>query len=72
MTHVQPTWLQIDASQPAKDKVYKGVVDCARKIARQEGYRGFFGGCLVKVGLGSMTAVMLVMYDEVMNAVAGY
>jgi len=61
--------LQIEASKPKKDQIYNGMQDCFKKILKTEGPKGFFKGALANVLRGTGAAIVLVMYDEIMNFV---
>jgi len=61
--------LQIEASKPEAEQIYKGMGDCFSKIMKDEGPKGFFKGALANVLRGTGAAIVLVMYDEIMNAV---
>jgi len=61
--------LQIEASKPAEEQIYSGMQDCFNKILKTEGPRGFFKGALANVLRGTGAAIVLVMYDEIMNFV---
>jgi len=61
--------LQIEASKPEAEQVYKGMQDCFQKILANEGPGGFFKGALANVLRGTGAAIVLVLYDEIMNAV---
>lgn len=41
--------------------------DCFAKILKTEGPAGFFKGALANVLRGTGAAIVLVMYDEIMN-----
>lgn len=45
-------------------KKYSGTLDCWRKVAANEGFKGFFKGALSNVLRGAGGALVLVMYDE--------
>jgi len=62
--------LQIDASKPAAEQLYKGMPDCFSKILKNEGAGGFFKGALANVLRGTGAALVLVIYDEIMNFAA--
>jgi len=43
--------------------------DCFKKILAQEGPKGFFKGVVANLFRGTGAAIVLVMYDEIMNAI---
>jgi len=59
--------LQIEASKPADQKMYNGMADCFTKILKTEGPKGFFKGAFANILRGTGAAIVLVMYDEIMN-----
>lgn len=61
--------LQIEASKPKADQIYNGMGDCFKKILKKEGPGGFFKGALANVLRGTGAALVLVIYDEIINAV---
>merc|ERR1712224_542559 len=61
--------LQIEATKPKADQMYNGMADCFSKILAQEGSKGFFKGALANILRGTGAAIVLVMYDEIMNAI---
>jgi len=61
--------LQIEASKPKADQIYNGMSDCFSKIMAKEGVGGFFKGAMANILRGTGAAIVLVMYDEIMNAV---
>mmetsp|Transcript_25528 Transcript_25528/g.28363 ORF Transcript_25528/g.28363 Transcript_25528/m.28363 type:complete len:304 (-) Transcript_25528:154-1065(-) len=61
--------LQIEASKPKNEQIYKGMTDCFGKILKTEGPGGFFKGAMANILRGTGAAIVLVMYDEIMNAV---
>jgi len=62
--------LQIEASKPPEQQVYKSLPDCFAKIMKTEGPNGFFKGALANILRGTGAAIVLVMYDEIINAFA--
>merc|ERR1711988_959992 len=57
--------LQMQAERPVEEHVYKGTMDCLKKIAAEEGigagvYKGFVANALRSVG----GALVLVLYDR--------
>merc|ERR1712046_441504 len=61
--------LQIEAGKPEAERIYAGMADCFGKILAAEGPGGFFKGALANILRGTGAAIVLVMYDEIMNAV---
>jgi len=61
--------LQIEASKPEAEQIYKGMQDCFKKILDNEGAKGFFKGALANILRGTGAAIVLVLYDEIMNFV---
>jgi len=61
--------LQIEASKPKAEQMYNGMSDCFSKILQAEGPKGFFKGAAANILRGTGAAIVLVMYDEIMNAV---
>jgi len=61
--------LQIEASKPAEEKIYNGMSDCFKKILQKEGPKGFFKGAFANILRGTGAAIVLVLYDEIMNFV---
>jgi solute carrier family 25 (adenine nucleotide translocator) protein 4/5/6/31 len=61
--------LQVEASKPKAEQIYNGMSDCFTKILKNEGPGGFFKGALANILRGTGAAIVLVMYDEIMNAV---
>jgi len=61
--------LQIEASKPQNERIYNGMSDCFSKILAKEGPKGFFKGALANILRGTGAAIVLVLYDEIMNFV---
>merc|ERR1712157_371984 len=62
--------LQIEASKPKDQQMYSGMADCFGKILKTEGPGGFFKGALANILRGTGAALVLVIYDEILNAVS--
>jgi len=62
--------MQIEASKPAAEQIYKTVPECISKILAAEGPGGFFKGALANIVRGTGAAIVLVMYDEIQNFLA--
>mmetsp|Transcript_15937 Transcript_15937/g.39992 ORF Transcript_15937/g.39992 Transcript_15937/m.39992 type:complete len:300 (-) Transcript_15937:143-1042(-) len=62
--------LQIDASKPKDQQLYTSMVDCFGKILANEGPTGFFKGAFANVLRGTGAALVLVIYDEIINYVS--
>jgi len=61
--------LQNEATKPKDQQYYNGMSDCFKKILAQEGPKGFFKGVVANLFRGTGAAIVLVMYDEIMNAI---
>jgi solute carrier family 25 (adenine nucleotide translocator) protein 4/5/6/31 len=61
--------LQNEATKPKDQQIYNGMFDCYKKIMEKEGSKGFFKGALANILRGTGAAIVLVMYDEIMNAI---
>jgi len=61
--------LQNEATKPKAEQMYDGMNDCFNKIMKQEGPKGFFKGAGANILRGTGAAMVLVMYDEIMNAI---
>jgi len=59
--------LQNEATKPKDQQYYNGMADCFKKILAQEGSKGFFKGVVANLFRGTGAAIVLVMYDEIMN-----
>merc|ERR1712113_110814 len=61
--------LQMQSEKPVEEHLYKGTMDCLKKVASEEGlvaglYKGFLANVLRSVG----GALVLVFYDRAKNA----
>ena len=54
--------------QAGGEKMYSGTLDCWAKVASQEGFGAFFKGALSNVLRGAGGALVLIMYDEIKEA----
>merc|ERR1712151_462141 len=59
--------LQNEATKPKSEQIYDGMGDCFRQILAKEGAKGFFKGAGANILRGTGAAIVLVMYDEIMN-----
>merc|ERR1712151_1216919 len=59
--------LQNEATKPKSEQIYDGMGDCFRQILAKEGTKGFFKGAGANILRGTGAAIVLVMYDEIMN-----
>jgi solute carrier family 25 (adenine nucleotide translocator) protein 4/5/6/31 len=59
--------LQIEAGKPEAERIYNGMADCFQKILATEGPGGFFKGAIANILRGTGAAIVLVLYDEIMN-----
>ena len=53
----------MDVGRPEEERRYKGIIDCATKVYREEGFRAFYKGALTNALRGSGSALVLVFYD---------
>ena len=60
--------MQMESDKPVKDRMYKGSMDCAAKIIKNEGMPGMFKGALANIFRGVGASLVLVMYGEIKNA----
>jgi solute carrier family 25 (adenine nucleotide translocator) protein 4/5/6/31 len=51
-----------------KTVLYKNTMDCWTKIAKNEGFKGFYKGSVANIARGSGGALVLVLYDEFQKA----
>ena len=61
--------LMMQAGKAIEAREYNGTLDCWRKIAAQEGTKGFFKGAFTNVVRGAGAAVVLPLYDEVQKMI---
>jgi len=64
--------LQLEATKPKEEQIYNGMGDCFKKILAKEGPQGFFKGALANILRGTGAAIVLVLYDEIMNALDSF
>jgi len=57
--------LMMQSGRKGGEVMYKGTLDCWRKIAKNEGAGAFFKGAFSNVLRGTGGALVLVMYDEI-------
>ena len=55
----------------SKELLYSGTVDCFTKIAKKEGFKGFFKGAWSNVIRGAGGSLVLVFYDVFSDLVKG-
>jgi len=55
--------------QAGGERQYHGTIDCWRKVAATEGFKGFFKGAWSNVIRGAGGAFVLVLYDEVQKLI---
>jgi len=55
--------------QAGGERMYSGTIDCWRKVAANEGFKGFFKGAWSNVIRGAGGAFVLVLYDEVQKLI---
>uniref|UniRef100_A0A672LRQ9 ADP/ATP translocase n=1 Tax=Sinocyclocheilus grahami TaxID=75366 RepID=A0A672LRQ9_SINGR len=57
--------MMMQSGRKGADIMYKGTVDCSRKITKDEGPKAFFKGAWSNVLRGMGGAFVLVLYDEI-------
>ncbi|NXJ75174.1 ADT1 translocase, partial [Trogon melanurus] len=57
--------MMMQSGRKGADIMYKGTIDCWRKIAKDEGSKAFFKGAWSNVLRGMGGAFVLVLYDEI-------
>lgn len=57
--------LQMQSDKPVEERLYKGTVDCAIKIMKDEGPTGMFKGALANIFRGVGASLVLVLYGEI-------
>jgi len=60
--------MMMQSGRAKEDLMYKGTIDCWKKIYQNEGGNAFFKGALSNVLRGTGGALVLVLYDELKNA----
>lgn len=63
--------MMMQSGRKGADVMYKGTIDCWRKIAAQEGSKAFFKGAFSNVLRGTGGALVLVLYDELKTLMFG-
>jgi len=63
--------MMMQSGRKGADVMYKGTLDCWRKIAAQEGTNAFFKGAFSNVLRGTGGALVLVLYDELKTLMFG-
>nr|CAB3266189.1 ADP/ATP translocase 3-like [Phallusia mammillata] len=63
--------MMMQSGRAKEDIMYKGTIDCWRKIRQQEGGKAFFKGAFSNVLRGTGGALVLVLYDELKSALFG-
>jgi hypothetical protein len=52
-------------SQPVNQKIYNGLIDCAVKTYKSEGYMGFYKGFIPQwMRFGPFNIIQLVVWEE--------
>nr|CAB3266188.1 ADP/ATP translocase 3-like [Phallusia mammillata] len=63
--------MMMQSGRAKEDIMYKGTIDCWRKIHQQEGGKAFFKGAFSNVLRGTGGALVLVLYDELKRVFFG-
>ena len=56
--------MMMQSGRSKEERMYKGTIDCWRKIRQQEGGKAFFKGAFSNILRGTGGALVLVLYDE--------
>merc|ERR1712139_236224 len=56
--------LQMQSEKPAEERIYKGTMDCFKKIAAEEGMGALYKGFVANVFRSVGGALVLVLYDR--------
>lgn len=56
--------MMMQSGRSKEERMYKGTLDCWRKIRQQEGGKAFFKGAFSNILRGTGGALVLVLYDE--------
>ena len=56
--------MMMQSGRSKEERMYKGTIDCWRKIYQQEGRNAFFKGAFSNILRGTGGALVLVLYDE--------
>merc|ERR1711965_967036 len=62
--------LQMQSEKPESEWLYKGTVDCAKQILRDEGVGAMFKGAGANALRTVGSALVLVLYDEIKKVLA--
>ena len=62
--------LQMEATKPAEERLYKGTMHCFGRILKDEGFTAFFKGAGANVLRGVGAALVLVLYGEAKTMMA--
>lgn len=63
--------MMMQSGQNKEERLYKGTLDCWKKIYRTEGGNAFFKGAFSNVLRGTGGALVLVLYDELKSLLFG-
>merc|ERR1712238_325404 len=57
--------LQMQSDKPVSERLYKGTMDCAVKIMKDEGMGGMYKGAMANIFRGVGASLVLVLYGEI-------
>lgn len=57
--------LQMQSDKPVAERMYKGTMDCAVKVLKDEGMGGMYKGALANIFRGVGASLVLVIYGEI-------
>jgi solute carrier family 25 (adenine nucleotide translocator) protein 4/5/6/31 len=64
--------LMMQSEKPVEEHLYKGTFDCFKKVMKDEGITAFFKGAGANALRTVGSAMVLVLYDSLQDAVAAY
>lgn len=62
--------LMMQSGRKAEEIQYKNTFDCAKKILKQEGFKGWYKGAYMNSIRAIASALVLVLYDELKHAIS--
>eukprot|EP00657_Telonema_sp_P-1_P011400 TRINITY_DN64_c0_g1_i2.p1 TRINITY_DN64_c0_g1~~TRINITY_DN64_c0_g1_i2.p1 ORF type:complete len:109 (-),score=50.05 TRINITY_DN64_c0_g1_i2:163-489(-) len=60
--------IQMESDMAQDKRMYKGTMDCAAKVLKNEGFGGMYKGALANIFRGVGASLVLVLYGEIQLA----